>query len=287
MQKITQCKSCQSSALKPIALQYSFGIDYQIVECTNCRLRFRNVELNAQEIEQLYGRHYFDEQQHDYFFEFAPLKKQIFERRFQSIAGYCPQKGTILDVGSAVGVFLEVARENGWHETGLEVSEFAHQIARQKGLNSINGSFEKLAELNPVFDVVTLWDVVDHAEYPLQLLGLVRQKIKQGGHIWVETTVIDSTMFEVAERIFKGSFKTIKSVFLKGYPVHHSNYYSSQTLTADIERAGFQVVEIMREPFGSQLFSGSHLAKILFSAMEKLSVWQKKEIVCTIVAKAV
>src|SRR3989344_5618019 len=226
MKKITHCKTCNSTNIKEVAKNvYSFGFKFDIVECLDCKLRFRNIELGKNETEDLYSSKYFLKEQRDYFFNNVDYKKRIFTNRIKLIDQYCTNKGKVLDIGSAVGLFIEVAKNDGWEETGIEISSFASNYAKEKGLKSLNRGFENLEQLNQTFDVITIWDVVDHAERPLELLKEAHKVVKNGGYIFVETTIIDSAIYRLAEIIYDLSFRLIKAPFLKGYPVHHSNYY--------------------------------------------------------------
>ena len=285
--KIEKCKSCDSINLKFIAHQKSFDFSFDIVDCQNCGLRFRNISLSPEETQQIYSDDYFSKDQVSYFFDNADFKKDVFIQRLKYLNQFVPQKGDLLDLGSAVGAFLEVAKADGYTETGLEISKMASEIACSKGLNSINHTFDNLEELEKLFDVITLWDVVDHSEKPLELLKGVRTIIKPNGYIFVETTVIDSTIFQLAEKLFYLSFGKLKTPFLKGYPVHHSNYYSSKSMRQDIEKAGFKVEKEIREPFGDKIFSGGKLGKLMFRLVEKYSQIRRKEIVCIIIAKSI
>ncbi len=285
MEIINTCKSCNSKNLQIFIKDVSsFGYKMDVVECKDCHLRFRNILLNEKEIESLYASSYFNEIQKDYFFSNQELKEKIFKNRLQIVNSIVSKKGTLLDVGSAMGTFLEVAKKDGWKETGIEVSEYASEIANKNGLNSICGNTSMIIGQNKKYDVITLWDMIDHAEKPLTVLDDVRKLIGENGFIFVETTVIDSAMFIIAEVVNTLSFGIIKNPLLKGYPVHHTNYYSQQTMAADIEKAGFKVVKVIREPFNQEIFSGTKIEKILFGLIESFSKFIHKEIVCTIVA---
>ena len=72
MKKITHCKTCNSTNIKEVAKNvYSFGFKFDIVECLDCKLRFRNIELGKNETEDLYSSKYFLKEPRDYFFNNA------------------------------------------------------------------------------------------------------------------------------------------------------------------------------------------------------------------------
>ena len=287
MEKINNCKSCNSSKLNKFLKDInSFGFNMDVIQCDDCGLRFRNIELNSSEINDLYSEKYFSQEQRDYFFNSNDIKVKIFSNRLKMVNEIISNKGKILDVGSAIGTFLELAKKDGWEETGIEISKFASDYAKNRGLNSINGDISTIRNLDKKFDIITLWDVIDHAERPLNLLKVVHSLLKQGGYIFVETTVIDSSIFLLAELLYRLSFRLIKAPLQKGYPVHHSNYYSQKTMGNDIEEAGFKIVKIVRETFNHEIFSGEKIGKYLFVIAEWFSKIIHKEIVCTIIAKA-
>ncbi len=86
------------------------------------------------------------------------------------------QSGVLLDVGCANGVFLKWMEQlQGWQLYGVEVGEFAAETARQKGLNVITGTLESAVYPQSFFDVVTLWDVIEHVHQPVETLKEVNR----------------------------------------------------------------------------------------------------------------
>ena len=80
-------------------------------------------------------------------------------------------KGRILDIGCSAGFFLKVARDLGWETYGLEISEDTAAIARERyGLKVTVGELQEATFESKYFDVVTLWDVVEHVQDPEQLV---------------------------------------------------------------------------------------------------------------------
>ena len=70
-----------------------------------------------------------------------------------------PQKGKLLDIGAGTGDFLLTAKNNGWETIGVEPSEKAKNIAKQKGISFV----EEISTLeNHSLDVITMWHVLEH-----------------------------------------------------------------------------------------------------------------------------
>ena len=274
MKILHHCKTCNSSNLKIVIKGLcAFNYLYDVVVCLDCGLRFRNIELDINEIERIYSNEYFTKNQKNFFFNSFELRRSLFLNKLKLIDQFYEDKGEILDMGSGIGTFVQVARDEGWTETGLEISSFAAEYSKQKGLNIINSDFSYVLKLKEKFDAVTLWDTVDHAEKPIELLHNVREVIKEDGYIFVETVVTDSIIYVLAEMLCKISLGLIKGPLIKGYPMHHSNYYSEKTLKRDIEMAGFRVVKIDREPLNNEVFSGEKLGEFYLACLKRYQVF--------------
>jgi 2-polyprenyl-3-methyl-5-hydroxy-6-metoxy-1,4-benzoquinol methylase len=117
-----------------------------------------------------------------------PHKAQEPERRralYERLLDDLP-RGTLrlLDVGCGSGAFLARARERGLDVVGLELSQAAAAAAREQA--SARVVIGEPAALAPAlrFDVITLWNVLDHVPDPLRLLGECRQRLAPGGRLF-------------------------------------------------------------------------------------------------------
>lgn len=89
---------------------------------------------------------------------------------------------SLLDVGCAAGFFLEAARTRGWSVRGLEISDFASDYARRElGLAVDTGSITSAPDGLSGFDVVTLWDTIEHLDRPDQALASIHGLLKPDG----------------------------------------------------------------------------------------------------------
>lgn len=89
--------------------------------------------------------------------------------------------GSLLDIGSGTGYFLNQTKENGWDVEGVEKSESAREYAKQKfGLNVRNA--ESLSDIqNGTKDVVTLWHVLEHLEHLNETMQRIYSILKEDG----------------------------------------------------------------------------------------------------------
>ncbi|SHH26689.1 class I SAM-dependent methyltransferase [Flavobacterium johnsoniae] len=132
------------------------------------------------------------------------------------------QKGKILDIGAGTGDFLLTAKNDGWNVIGIEPSDRAKNIAKQKGISFA----EETASLeNNSFDVITMWHVLEHVpNLELQIQELKRL-LKPTGTLIVAVPNFKSfdaehygefwAAFDVPIHFWHFSKKAIKSLFEK------------------------------------------------------------------------
>src|SRR5688572_4917657 len=81
-------------------------------------------------------------------------------------------KGRLLDVGTAAGAFVAAARDRGWDAEGCEPNRWLAQWgAGHYDIRIRQGSLFDHAYDKASFDVVTLWDVIEHTLDPAAVLA--------------------------------------------------------------------------------------------------------------------
>ncbi len=161
-------------------------------------------------------------------------KRSIFEKAYHFVKSIAlknklnlinseqSQKGKILDIGAGTGDFLLTAKNDGWNVIGVEPSERAKNIAKQKGISFV----EEISELeNNSFDVITMWHVLEHVpNLELQIQELKRL-LKPTGTLIIAVPNFKSfdakhygefwAAFDVPIHFWHFSKKAIKSLFEK------------------------------------------------------------------------
>jgi SAM-dependent methyltransferase len=158
-------------------------------------------------------------------------REATFQRHLDHLESLIQPEGPhkLLDVGSHIGVFVQEARARGWDAHGLEPSAWAVEQAHAHGVPVIQGT---LADVDPgrEFDVVTLWDVIEHLADPLHELQRVAAIVRPGGWVCVHTMDVDSPFARLAGSRWPWFMQM------------HLYYFSRATLTAMLSRAGFRTV---------------------------------------------
>lgn len=117
----------------------------------------------------------------------AIIDRKNFRLYLDKISHY-KSSGRLLDIGCALGGFMEEVRELGWRVFGNDVSGFAVSIARKKFPGKVRrGDFAKLKYQFNSFDVITLWDVIEHLENPLIAVKKIRRILRPKGLVVLTT----------------------------------------------------------------------------------------------------
>lgn len=106
------------------------------------------------------------------------VKNIALKNKLNLINEFQPGKGRILDIGAGTGDFLSVAKENGWQTIGVEPSEKAKGIAKNKGVSFVEQT--SILE-NHSFDVISMWHVLEHVPNLENQIKELKRLLKPNG----------------------------------------------------------------------------------------------------------
>jgi len=243
------CTTCGSSAIGG----YLRGDDVgEILQCTACESVFLSQERQESPAESLYSQDYFTERE-GYFFHDGVVDGSgqesahvaDFRAGLALVEAHAPATGSLLDVGCATGSFLSLAKAKGWECRGVEVSAFAAAQARERtGCEIFCGKLEDAPFASGTFDVITMWDLLEHLPDPLQGLEAARRLLKPSGLLLVNTPNENSLLRQVARLLYRGSRGRITAPVNRLYHRYHLHYFAAETLTVLYRRAGFELLEM-------------------------------------------
>ncbi|MBV8843693.1 MAG: class I SAM-dependent methyltransferase [Bryobacterales bacterium] len=201
-----------------------------VVRCRDCGFGFQQQRLSGDELSHLYRRMDTSVYQGE-----LDGRRRTARRHFEIVSNYVT-KGRILDVGSASGLFLAEAANAGWEVFGVEPSEELCAVARENlsGRGQIECATLENATLRPPFDVVTLWDVLEHVPDPTRFLTACRKLLNRDGYLFLNVPDLDSREAKVM-----GSH----------WPLllpEHLNYFNRPSLQRCGETAGLKLVRFGR-----------------------------------------
>jgi len=237
-----KCKLCESLE---IVEAYSFR-DYQLLKCKKCNLLFTN---QAHLPKNLYSQEYFTKVHPNYFgyctkdyLNKRSKKVENFTRGIKLIEKY-KAPGKILDVGCAIGVFLDIAKKRGWEVFGVDISHYAVEQAKKNfGIVVKEGELTAVKFSGKKFDVITMWDFIEHVPDPNKTLSEAWRILKDDGILFIHTINEDSLMSKLAHLSYYVSFKKIKKLVQMIHPIHHNFHYSKLTLEAFLRKHNFKVL---------------------------------------------
>ena len=189
----SECPVCGGRNINPLLTikDYSVsGEEFVIWQCTDCSLRFTQDAPDENSIGPFY-------KSADYI-SHTNTDKGFINKAYQKVRNYTLQQkasliidetkmatGSILDLGSGIGAFLDVMKAKGWQVKGIEPDEDARNQAKTLfGLN-----IEEPAVLNKLqdasFDAITLWHVLEHVHQLHDYIEHLKRLLKPGGKLFI------------------------------------------------------------------------------------------------------
>ena len=140
-------------------------------------------------------------------------------------------------MGCASGFFLVEARERGWDGVGVDVAPAMTAVARERfGLGARTGTFAS-APLDGSFDLVTMWDYIEHATDPVADLRRAAASLRPGGVLALSTGDAGSA----SARIMGSRWHLLT-------PHHHNFFFRRSDLRRLLSEAGLATVETAAWP---------------------------------------
>ncbi len=240
------CNICNSKA-KEIISKTNIG---NIVRCKKCGLFYRNPRLSDRDEKDKYKHQIYDE---SCGIVEDKTKKEIFVSILNKLEHH---KGKILDIGCADGYFLALARERGWEPYGIEISDFLLRKARESlGGKQIIGVPLKMANFPPnSFDVISMWDVLDHLTDPLGELKEIGRILKKKGLLIIRVRNMAYHILMI--KLFKNNFLGI----IQNPAVFHLYGFNNKNMKVLLEKANLSKPKIRN----SKLRSGDPNYQIKF-----------------------
>lgn len=170
----------------------------RMVTCRECGLLYENPRYPAEAIVQGYMAS--DDAGHDSQYK---MRVHSFSKALNKLAPRLPPKGAkVLDIGAAGGAFLDAATQFGYDAWGLEPSWFRVSRGKERGLHIEQGVIDNHSFAPESFDMVTLWDVIEHMPDPLDSLRRVHALLKPGGTLLLNFPDIDTWQARLAGKHF-------------------------------------------------------------------------------------
>ncbi len=198
-----------------------------IVQCTRCGMVSAISTLRPEEIVDNYSR-----VEDETYLKEEAARRELFDWFVTRIERYTTSGKRLLEIGSNVGLFLDVAGAHGWQARGIEPSKWAvEEGVSRYGVELEEGTIEDLEVGSGEVDAIVMSDVLEHLTDPLAALRKLRGMIDEDGLLVLSTVNLDG----LHARLRQGAWPW----FIRS----HLHYFGEATLAAMLRLAGFRMVE--------------------------------------------
>ena len=161
------------------------------------------------------------------------VKKYASGKKLKLINAYTKNEKHLLDVGCGTGDFLQTAKNNNWHITGIEPNEDARGVANKK-TNSCVFDTSKLESLpNNSFNVITLWHVLEHLPNLEKDINTFKKLLKPNGVLIIAVP----------------NYKSYDALYYKNYWAaldvpRHLWHFNKASMVGLLKKFGLHVIKI-------------------------------------------
>ena len=236
----THCPGCDSSSVKFVldTKDYSIsGRSFSIWECANCTLRFTQDVPDSASIGPYYkSENYISHTNTSMGFVnrlYQIVRKRTLRQKRRLICKTTgKQRGTLLDVGSGTGAFVNEMKQNGWEVTGLEPDEDARRVAKESFHCELKSTDVLLSLPENAFDAITLWHVLEHVHDLKNYLHQFKKLLKPDGRLVI--AVPNYTSFDAS----------VYRQYWAAYDVpRHLYHFSPLSMKLLVHKNGMRIIE--------------------------------------------
>jgi len=166
----------------------------------------------------------------------------------------------LLDIGCGEGFFLFNASKAGFRVKGVELSQDAVLYAQREFVLDVEATaFTERQFPENHFDVVTLWQVLEHVPHPLVFLKEAYRVLRPGGVLVTSTPDING----VPSRILRKRWWNIRRL--------HINQFTPKTSAGILKNAGFRDID------STSYVESISLLMLLIPILKHLKVYKSLE----------
>lgn len=228
------CPLCAAPSQIASLVYHAHGM--HIVRCPQCDLIYSQEVINRDSDESRYRssnvmRAHMALHRNPAYAELESNKARYIISRLAHARGAL--ETSLLDIGCSTGALLQAAAEVRWQALGIELNRDGVQIARDRGLDALEGCFpQDLPVERAPFSAITMLDVLEHAEDPIGFLASVTEHLSYGGVLGVQVPNFNSLLIRIEgarnNNICHG----------------HWSYFTPETLGKAANKVGLQVLSI-------------------------------------------
>jgi 2-polyprenyl-3-methyl-5-hydroxy-6-metoxy-1,4-benzoquinol methylase len=268
----SRCPICQGAAPRRV---YEFS-HFAVLRCGACDTSWRSNMYTEETIRDIYcGGDYESNPYFSYDVNRVDTQGTRRVKNYRRALDYLESVtpvGRLLDIGCGSGTFLAVAQERGWEPHGIEMSPgLSAACEHNLGLRVTTGRFEDVQLPAGTFDVVTMWDVIEHVIDPRLCIRKVRELLRPGGYAVFCTPDEASILARTGHTLYKLTGSRYWYPALALHPPYHTYFFSRRGFTRLLEDGGLTVTRCYsQEAFFEHSGLASPLQKRGIGMIEKI-----------------
>jgi 2-polyprenyl-3-methyl-5-hydroxy-6-metoxy-1,4-benzoquinol methylase len=150
----------------------------------------------------------------------------------------------LLEIGCGLGFFLDVACDYDFAVTGIEFNEYAARSMRKKYAFEVRcGELQKGMFPDNSFDVVAMFDVIEHLRNAFEILETIHTILSPGGILVLTTMDAKSLVSRLLGKRLE-DYRRFRE---------HLLFFSRRTITNVLTQHGFEVLQIKSNPHTFQV----------------------------------
>jgi SAM-dependent methyltransferase len=234
---MSRCGICGKDGLTPLfhAVDRNFRTsdeEFLVEQCPSCGVAQTTPRPDPSTAHRYYPPPYYptrsDEQG-----EFEQRLLRLQNEKMRILHKY-RSHGTLLDIGCGAGAFVRAASLAGFDAQGIEISDQAAEFGRRTWAITVQtGDLMDVEIPAESFDIITLWQVLEHLARPVETLRKARGLLREGGLLMLAVPNFDS--FQA--RLFRNRWYHLEVP-------RHLFHYTPASLQSLLKQVGFRILAV-------------------------------------------
>ncbi|MCP4685029.1 MAG: class I SAM-dependent methyltransferase [bacterium] len=254
LEHLSSCNICSSTNIASVDETRHFS------QCSDCGYIFDSPRPTQESICAFYSR----PMQYDDWLSREREREVLWKRRIRKMRRHRRQ-GSLLDIGTGIGQFLDLARGYYSEVYGTEVSERAIEIAREKyGLEIAAGDLmEAKLPADVLFDNISMFHVLEHVPNPKQIIERCHSLLCSEGILTIAVPndvlsgkrLVKKRIKRLLARCGVAKYKDVGPLGLPAIDLDgemdevHLSHFTPKVLRRLLEDSGFEIVDCNLDPY--------------------------------------
>ncbi len=244
MKIYNECKVCLGQTLK-------INKKYNLLQCQKCQIIFcENIFTQSDFIkvyDNLYNKedtHYQKHSQTEFnkLMKNEPIKVGLYRSNLIKKNVLNTSCKSVLEIGSGIGLIGSYINQKNKNidYLGIELDKEAFDKSQRLNINAINGDFTIMDKIDKTFDIIMLWEVIEHLQDLKLFIELAYKKLNNNGKIILSTPNYN--------KIYNYPNRIEDAIYQDAPPVH-LNFFTPNNLKNIFELISFTNCKVIEKKY--------------------------------------